>query len=714
MSLSGITIQSLRVTHRIKSVLVPGGGNISDALNEFHQLPNPSTYLWNNIIRACSAKNAPGESISLYLQMRQKGVAPDTYTFQFLFKACSKVASVRTGQSLHADFIKRLDISNVFMENSLVHMYTEFGQIADARLVFYQMYQKNVVSWTTVIGGYAKIGEMEEALQLFDEMPERNVVSWTSMIAGYAQNGQPEEAIGFFKKMVSAGVKLDGVAVVSVLTACAQMKVLDIGMWIHDLVKRDNIPMSSKLAVALVDMYAKCGETKAAHSVFESMDQKVLPAWNALIDGYCKLGDLTSARSLFDQMDEQDIITFNSMIIGYIHVNCFKEALLLFPKLQALDLKPDQFTVVGLLTACSNLGALDQGKLLHAYIQESFIHQDVILGTALADMYSKCGRIDQSLLVFNRMSQKDVLSWSAIISGLAIHGQGKLALALFSSMQKEGLRPNKVTYIGVLCACSHSGLVEEGLVHFREMLSVYNIQPEIEHYGCMVDVLGRAGLLKEAEHLVQQMPMEPNAIIWASLLGASKVHNDVALAEKAAKHLLVLEPLKDGAYVLLFNVYARLGRWADAVHIRSMMEGRGIRKTAGCSSIVVGSRVHEFVSGDRSHPLFEDIQLMINEISKKLKLAGYVPSTSEVSLDLDEEEKENALLTHSEKMAIAFGIMKIGATLPLLVIKNLRVCCDCHSAIKLIAKIWNREIVVRDRARFHHFREGKCSCNDFW
>ncbi|XP_058068313.1 putative pentatricopeptide repeat-containing protein At5g40405 [Magnolia sinica] len=302
-------------------------------------------------------------------------------------------------------------------------------------------------------------------------------------------------------------------------------------------------------------------------------------------------------------------------------------------------------------------------------------------------MYAKCGRIDQAILVFNTMHEKDVLAWTAVILGLAMHGDGKSALTHFSLMQREGIQPNRLTYIGVLNGCSHSGLVQEGQQHFSEMTSLYNIEPEVEHYGCMVDLLGRAGYLEEADELVQNMPMEPNAVIWGSLLGASRVYNNVNFAEKAAKHLLVLEPHKDVVYVLLYNVYASSRRWANAAQIRGMMEEMGIKKIAGCTSIVVDGQIHEFTTGDRSHSQFEEIQLMISEMAKQLKLAGHEPGTLEISLDIDEEEKEDALFNHSEKMVIAFGIMRLGANLPIHVLKNLRVCRDCHSAIKLIAKI---------------------------
>ncbi|XXG68169.1 hypothetical protein AAC387_Pa06g1319 [Persea americana] len=714
MIITGAISHPRMVASLLKSLADLHYGNLPYAVAIFHQIPKASTFLWNTIIKACFRNHAPEESISFYLQMRRKDILPDNYTFQFLFKACSQCTLTQVGEAIHGNFTKLFDKSDVLVGNALIHMYSEFGWADVARQVFEEMGLKNVVSWTATVGGYVKIGAMAEARRLFDEMPERNVVSWTSMIAGFAQNGMAEEAVGYFRRMLAEKIRPDVVALVSVLSACAQLKDLDLGKWVHQFVDRERICMSGNFSVALIDMYAKCGDLDAARKVFDYTDRKSLASWNAIIDGYCKVGDLCEARLLFDQMVERDLITFNSMITGYVHRSRHKEALLLFSELRASGLNPDKFTYVGLLTACSNLGALNQGKLLHAYIEESSIELDVFLETALLDMYAKCGKIDQATLVFNRMPKKDVLAWTAMISGLALHGSGRSALSHFSMMQKQGVRPNAVAYIGVLNACSHSGLVEEGRLHFNEMISKYNIEPEVEHYGCMIDLLGRAGYLKEAEELIETMPIEPNAVIWGSLLGACRVYNDVNLAEKAAKHLLILEPDKDAAYVLLYNVYVSSGRWANAAEIRQMMEDRGIKKIAGCSSIVVDGLVHEFIAGDRSHTQFKEIQAIIGEMVKRLKLLGYVAGTSQISLDIDEEEKEDALFSHSEKMAIAFGIMKVGGNLPIHVLKNLRVCKDCHSAIKLIARIWNREIIVRDRSRFHHFKEGQCSCNDFW
>jgi pentatricopeptide repeat protein len=598
--------------------------------------------------------------------------------------------------------------------NPLIHMYAALRLADDARRVFDEIPVKDAVVWTTVIGGLAKMGMLDEAWRLLVQAPERNVISWTSLIAGYSRAGRAAEAVDCFNRMLSDGVVPDEVTVIGVLSACSQLKDLDLGRSLHFLVGEKKIRMSDNLVVALIDMYAKCGDIACAQGIFDAVGRGQKPEpWNAIINGYCKLGHVDVARSLFDQMDAPDVITFNSMITGYIHSGRLRDALLLFIQMRH-DLRTDNFTVVSLLTACASLGALPQGRALHASIEQSLVEEDVYLGTALVDMYMKCGRVDEATIVFQRMGERDIHTWSAMIAGLAFNGMGKVALEYFCQMKRDGFQPNSVAYIAVLTACSHSSLLNEGRMYFNEMRSLHRIQPQIEHYGCMIDLLARSGLLDEAMNLVQAMPMQPNAVIWGSILSACRVHKKIDLARHAAENLLKLEPDEDAVYVQLYNIYIDSRQWVDAKRIRMLMEERGVKKTAGYSSITVAGQVHKFVVNDQSHPWTFEINTMMEEIAHRLKSAGYSPITSKITVDVDEEEKEQALLAHSEKLAIAFGLISIAPNLPIHIMKNLRVCEDCHSAIKLISKFWNREIIVRDRSRFHHFREGICSCNDFW
>lgn len=465
---------------------------------------------------------------------------------------------------------------------------------------------------------------------------------------------------------------------------------------------------------AMIDGCFKCGDVESAQRLFESMPCRNVGSWNAMITGYARCGRITDSRRLFDEMPQRDEVSWSAMIDGYVQQDCFKEALMIFGEMQMRGIQLRKFVMSSVLAACANAGALDQGRWIHAYAERNLIQLDAVLGTSLVDMYAKCGRLDMALEVFDKIQRKEVFTWNAFIGGLAMHGSAEEALKLFSRMQMENFKPDRITLVGVLNACAHAGLVEEGLQFFNSMEKVYDIRPAVEHYGCMVDLLGRAGLLDEAVNIINNMPMKPNAAVWGALLGACRIHGNVELGERVGEILLELEPQNSGRYALLSNIYARAGRWDDVSRVRKLMKERGVKTAPGSSLIDLDGVIHEFVIGGGSHPQMEEIHAMLEEMIEKLKPAGYVPNTSQVLFSIDEEEKETALCQHSEKLAIAFGLLKTAPGATIRIVKNLRVCEDCHSATKLISRVYNREIVVRDRVRYHHFKDGNCSCKEFW
>uniref|UniRef100_A0A0E0Q2C9 DYW domain-containing protein n=1 Tax=Oryza rufipogon TaxID=4529 RepID=A0A0E0Q2C9_ORYRU len=648
------------------------------ALHLFDRMP-ASTFLFDTALRACfragTSSGDPDIPFVLFRRMRRAAIRPDGFTFHFLFK-CSSSSRPRAllCTMLHAACLRSmLPSAAPFVANSLIHMYTELGLAGDVRRAFDEIPVKDAVSWTMVISGLAKMGMLSDARLLLAQAPVRDVISWTSLIAAYSRADRAKEAVDCFKNMLSEGIAPDDVTVIGVLSACSQLKDLELGCSLHLLVKEKGMSMSENLVVALIDMYAKCGDFGHAREVFDAVGRGRRPqSWNAIIDGYCKHGHVDVARSLFDQMEVRDIITFNSMITGYIHSGQLREALLLFMNMRRHDLRVDNFTVVSLLSACASLGALPQGRALHACIELRLVETDIYIGTALLDMYMKCGRVNEATIVFQRMGKRDVHAWTAMIAGLAFNGMGKAGLEYFYQMRCDGFQPNPVSYIAVLTACSHSCLLNEGRLYFDEMRILYNIHPQIEHYGCMIDLLGRSGLLDEAMDLVKTMPMQPNSVIWASILSACRVHKRIDLAQCAAEHLLKIEPDEDAVYVQLYNICIDSRKWEDASKIRMLMEERQVKKTAGYSSVTVAGQVHKFVVSDKSHPRILEIIAMLEEISHRLKSAGYSPITSQVTVDVDEEEKEQTLLAHSEKLAIAFGLVSLAPNLPVHIIKNLR------------------------------------------
>lgn len=461
-------------------------------------------------------------------------------------------------------------------------------------------------------------------------------------------------------------------------------------------------------------MYAELGMFESARRFFSAIPRPDLVTRTAMVSACAVSGDIEFARQMFDEMPHRDLVAWNAMIAGYAQRGESREALNLFSQMQVEGARVNEVTMVSVLSACAHLGAFDQGRWAHAYIERNKLPMTVTLGTALIDMYSKCGNMERAMQVFWKMEEKNVYTWSSVMGGLAMNGAGESCLEIFSRMKGEGIPPNEVTFVSVLRGCSVAGLVEQGRKHFDSIRQEYGLEPTHEHYGCMVDLYGRAGLLDDAVNVIKSMPIRPHVGAWGALLNACRMHRNMELGELALRRIVELEATHDGAYVLLSNIYADSKNWDGVSHVRKFMKANKVRKEPGCSVIEAGGEVHEFFVGDKSHPRYGEIEAMLGEMTRKLRLAGYVANTNQVLFDIEEEEKEDALCRHSEKLAIAFGFITLADGVPIRIVKNLRVCRDCHDATKVISKVFNREIVVRDRNRFHHFKDGECSCMDYW
>lgn len=430
--------------------------------------------------------------------------------------------------------------------------------------------------------------------------------------------------------------------------------------------------------------------------------------------GHTRSGDVPAARELFDKMPERNVVCWNAMIAGYAQNEKFAQAIELFRGMQESGgVPPNAVTLVSVLSACAHLGALDLGRWIEWYIERRAIDLGLFLGNALSDMYVKCGCLADARRVFDRMVVRDEVSWSIIIAGEAMHGRAEEAFVCFREMLRHGVEPNEITFMGILSACTHAGLVDAGLEYFNMMMEEFGILPKVEHYGCVVDLLSRAGRLDEAEKLINSMKVQPNVIVWGSLLGGCRIYRDISRGERVVHRILELDPGHSGSHVYMANVYASVGRLEDAAFWRLRLREKRVEKTPGCSWIEVDNTVYEFFMGDRSHPRSDDIYSKISSLGLRMRLAGYVPDTSVVTQSIDEEEKESALSMHSEKLAVAFGLISTREGSTIRVVKNLRVCNDCHDAMKVISKIVAREIILRDRSRFHQFKDGDCSCKDY-
>lgn len=510
--------------------------------------------------------------------------------------------------------------------------------------------------------------------------------------------------------MLSQDVAPNAFTFSSILKSCP----LEPAKVIHAHAIKFGLDSELYVQTCLIDVYARGTDVPSARKLFDAMPEKSLVSLTAMVSCYANCGMVKEARELFDGLQERDLVCWNVMINGYVQHGLPNEGLTLFRQMLKARGRPNEVTVVAITSACGQIGALESGRWIHSYIQNNGIEINAHVGAALIDMYSKCGSLKDAQLVFERIRKKDVVVWNSMIVGYATHGFSQDAMHLFNEMCKLGYRPTDITFIGILSAYGHAGLVSEGWQIFHSMKDKYGIQPKIEHYGCMVNLLGRAGHLKEAYELVKNMEINPDPVIWGSLLGACRLHGDLALGEEIAELLINQNLANSGTYILLSNIYAAVGNWEGVARMRTLLKDRGVEKEPGCSSIEVSNKVHEFLAGDLRHPKTKEIYMMLEEMDGWLKAHGYSPQTDIVLHDLDDAQKEQSLNVHSEKLAIAFGLIstKQGATIK--IVKNLRVCSDCHTVTKLISKITGRKIVMRDRNRFHHFTNGACSCGDYW
>ncbi|KAL6001518.1 hypothetical protein ACLOJK_007256 [Asimina triloba] len=729
-------------------------GFAQEAIRMFETMPERNLVSWNALICAFSENRLTEKSFdALIAIMAVDGLRPDDTTLVTILPVCAVEGELQMGRLVHGLAVKLGLSQEVMVNNALIDMYAKCGCPFEALHLFENAVHRNVVSWNAMIGAcsregdicgtfdllrqmpneglkvdsitiltvlpacleqsdllglkelhgytirngfeleesvantliatYAKCGLLSYADHVFYGIENKNVSSWNAIIGGYAQNGDPSKAIDLFLKMTSLGLEPDWFSIGSMLLACANLKAVRDGKTIHGFVLRNGLETDSFIGISLLSLYVQCGKLSHARLLFNTMEDKNLVSWNSMIAGYSQNGQPDEALDLFHQMQQEGI-------------------------------QPYEIAMTCVFAACAQLSALRLGKGAHCFALKTNLSGDAFVGSSIIDMYAKCGSIEQSRRFFDRLGQKDAVSWTVMISGYGVHGHGQEAIEFFERMRMEGFKPDSFTFIGVLMACSHSGLVEEGMKYFEEMQEEHKIQARCEHYACVVDMLGRAGRLAEAVRLVEEMPEEPDAGIWGALLGACRIHGEVDIGERVASRLLKTEPEKAENYVLVSNLFAGSGMWEHARMVRGKMKEMGLKKDVGCSWIDVNGIVYKFISGDYSHPESKAIWEMWNALEEKICRHGYSPDTGSVLHELEDEEKVGILRGHSEKLAIAFGLLKTTKGVTLRVSKNLRICRDCHNAAKLVSKVAEREIIVRDNKRFHHFKDGLCSCGDYW
>ncbi|KAL9437606.1 hypothetical protein AB3S75_023472 [Citrus x aurantiifolia] len=707
-------------------------------------------------VRVLSTRGHLTEALSLFFNTPPQFLH-STQIYATLFHACALHGNIKQAMQLHEHMINNFpnEPQDLFVTNHLINMYAKFGYLDDARHVFDEMPKRNVVSWTALISGYAQHGNAgecfrlfcsllqyfypnefslasvliscdylhgklvhalalklsldahvyvsnalinmyskscaDEAWKVFQNMEFRNVISWNSMIAAFRACKLEAQAIELFAKMNTEGVGFDRATLLSVLTSLSGSRELDVDLGLrfcfqlHCLSVKTGFISGIKVISALVKAYSDLG------------------------------GDIDDCYKLFlETGNSRDVVLWTGMITAFAECEP-EEALFLFRQLQREGMVPDWCTFSIVLKACAGLVTERHVSAVHSLVAKYGFEDDTVIANALIHAYARCGSISFSKQVFDKMTYHDLVSWNSILKAYALHGQAKEALQLFSNMN---VQPDSATFVSLLSACSHAGLVQEGNKIFHSMLENHGVVPQLDHYACMVDLLGRVGRILEAEKLIHEMPMEPDSVIWSALLGSCRKHGETRLAELAATKLKQLEPGDSLGFVQMSNIYCLSGSFNKARLIRKEMKGSRVRKEPGLSWIEIENRVHEFASGGKRHPQREAIFKKLEELIGQLKGMGYVPETSLALHDIEEEHKEEQLYHHSEKLALVFAIMNQGSLCRersvIRIMKNIRICVDCHNFMKLASDLLGKEIVVRDSNRFHHFKDRRCSCNDYW
>lgn len=693
--------------------------DVNLVLDSIHE---PDLFSFSTIIHAFAKLNHFDHVLRVFSQMLSRGFVPDCYVLPSAIKACAGLQASKAGRQVHGVATVSGLASDLIVKSSLVHMYLKCHKIGDAQSLFDRMPEKDVVIYSAMIAGYSRQGLVDKAKKLFSDMKnegvEPNMVSWNGMIAGFSNSGLHIEGLMLFQMMLSEGFRPDGSTVSCVLPAIGHLEDSVLGTQVHGYVIKQGIGSDKFVVSALIDMYGRCTRALEMSQVFDESEQTEIVSCNAFLTGLSRNGLIDTALEVFKRFKAQgmelNVVTWTSMIASCSQHGKDLEALEFFREMQNAGLEPNSITIPSLIPACGNIAALLHGKAIHCFSIRKGIFDDVYVGSALIDMYAKCGRIQLSRLCFDRMPTRNLVSWNAIMRGYAMHGKARETIEMFHMMQQSGQIPDVITFTCLLSACSQNGLTEEGRYYFTSMSREHGIQAKLEHYACIVTLLSRVGKLEEAYSIIKEMPFQPDACIWGALLSSCRVHHNLSLGEIAANKLFQLEPDNPGNYILLSNIYASKGMWGEVNRIRDLMKSMGLRKNPGCSWIEIGHKVHMLLAGDKSHPQMKQILEKLDKLSIEMNKFGYNPDTKMVLQDVEEQDKLQILCGHSEKLAVVLGLLNTSPGQPLQVIKNLRICDDCHAVIKFISSFEGREIYVRDTNRFHHFKDGVCSCGEYW
>ncbi|XP_062227209.1 putative pentatricopeptide repeat-containing protein At3g15130 [Phragmites australis] len=639
-------------------------GRLDRAGEVFDGMPGRNVVSWTAFMVGFLQHGEVRECLRLLGNMRVSSEAtPNEYTLSASLKACYVVGDTSAGVRIHGLCVRAGYEEHHVVANSLVLMYAKGGRIGDARRVFDGTAFRNLVTWNAMISGYTHAGHGRDALLVFREMQQRH-------------EDQPDEF-----------------TFASLLKACSGLGAARQGAQVHAAMTARGFSTASNaiLAGALVDLYVKCRCLPVAMQIFDSLERKNTIQWTTVVAGHAQEGQV-------------------------------KEAMELFRRFWSSGIRADAHVLSSVVGVFADFALIEQGRQVHCYTIKNPAGLDVSVANSIVDMYLKCGLTEEAELRFREMPARNVVSWTTMINGLGKHGHGREAINKFEEMRRGGVEPDEVAYLALLSACSHAGLVEECRLYFSKIRQSRRLRPKAEHYACMVDLLGRAGELREARDLILTMPMEPTVGIWQTLLSACRVHKDAAVGREAGDVLLAIDGDNPVNYVMLSNIFAEAGEWRECQRVRDAMRCKGLKKRGGCSWVEVDKEVHFFYGGDDTHPQAGDIRRALGDVERRMReQLGYSTDAQFALHDVDEESRAESLRLHSERLAVGLWLLRHGTDTGsggqgevIRVYKNLRVCRDCHEFFKGLSAVVRRALVVRDANRFHRFEHGACSCGDYW
>lgn len=641
--------------------------NIESARKVFDNMPRRNVISWTTLMVGYVQNSEPENAIRVFREMLGAGSYPSNYSLAIALNACTCLNSVKLGDQFHAFIIKYHVDSDTSIGNALCSL-------------------------------YSKCGRLDYALRAFKRIKEQNVISWTAAISACGDNGKATMGLNIFSEMLSENIQPNEFTLACVLGLCCEILSIEQGTQIHSLCTKLGYDSNLRIRNSLTYLYLKCGWIDEARRLFNRMERVSLVTWNAMIAGHSQMMELA----------KDDFSTYRSGT----------EALNLFLKLNRSGMKPDLFTFSSVLSVCSRLVASEQGEQIHAQAIKTGFLSDVVVGTSLINMYNKCGSIERAGKAFLEMSTRTMISWTSMITGYSQHGRSQQALDLFEDMILAGVRPNEITFVGILSACSHAGLVNEALRYFEIMQKEYKIKPVMDHYGCLIDMFVRLGRLEEAFKFIKKMGFEPSEFIWSNLIAGCRSHGNLELAFYAAEQLLNLRPKDTETYVLLLNMYISAGRYKDVSRVRKIMKEEKVGKLKDLSRIFIKDKVYSFKPNDKGRPESSIVYQSLEDLIAEAKNLGYKSLENMEFSEEEEEEKASSVprtqaFYHSEKLAIVFGLENLPNSSPVRIVKSTIMCRDCHNFIKYVSKLTGREIVIRDSKRLHKFVDGQCSCGDF-